>query len=117
MSYQPGLHILSRIYTTQEELLVSPDSLRTYLSEEIKRLDLHAVGEVYHSFDGGGYTGVVCLTESHIAFHTWPEFGLLTVDVFLSNYQKNNESKARDFWKSIQNFFQSSEFQYEEVYR
>jgi S-adenosylmethionine decarboxylase len=117
MSYQPGLHILSRIYTQNSELLTSSIKVKAFLTEEILRLSLHAVGEVYHQFEESGYTGVVCLTESHIAFHTWPEFNLLTLDIFLSNYQKNNEDKAREFWKSLHDFFECTEFQYEEVYR
>jgi S-adenosylmethionine decarboxylase len=116
-SYQPGLHILSRLYTSRTELLISSEALKAFLEKEIVRLDLHAVGEVYHQFENGGYTGVVCLTESHVAFHTWPEFGLLTVDIFLSNYQKNNEDKARAFWKSLCDFFVSEEYQYQEAYR
>lgn len=117
MSYQPGLHILSRLYTANSELLISSEALKVFLSAEIARLGLHAVGEVYHQFDNGGYTGVVCLTESHIAFHTWPEFNLLTVDIFLSNYQLNNEEKCRTFWRSICAFFASEEYQYQEAYR
>ena len=29
-----------------------------------------------------GASGVVLLAESHISFHTWPEFGLITIDLF-----------------------------------
>lgn len=29
-----------------------------------------------------GMTGMVVLSESHIAFHTWPEFGYVACDIF-----------------------------------
>jgi len=37
----------------------------------------------FHSFGGGGVTGVVLLKESHISVHTWPEHGFAAVDVFM----------------------------------
>lgn len=35
-----------------------------------------------HKFDPQGMTGVVVLSESHIAFHTWPEYGYVACDIF-----------------------------------
>lgn len=51
---------------------------------------LTKVGEVYHQFGDDGYTAVVCLTESQISIHTWPEFNRVTFDVFLSNFMNYN---------------------------
>lgn len=47
-------------------------------------LDLHPVGEpAWHQFPGpGGVTGVTMLRESHIACHTFPEFGSLCLNLF-----------------------------------
>jgi len=35
-----------------------------------------------HKFPRQGITGVVILAESHIAIHTWPEYGYLAIDIF-----------------------------------
>jgi S-adenosylmethionine decarboxylase len=36
-----------------------------------------------HQFgDQGGVTGVALLAESHISIHTWPEHGLIAIDIF-----------------------------------
>ena len=35
-----------------------------------------------HKFSPQGMTGMVVLSESHIAFHTWPEHGYVACDVF-----------------------------------
>jgi len=51
---------------------------------------LSKVGEVYHQFQNSGFTAMVCLTESHISIHTWPEFNRVTFDVFLSNFMNYN---------------------------
>ena len=34
----------------------------------------------------GGVTGVVLLAESHVAIHTWPELGNVTLDIYVCNF-------------------------------
>ena len=35
-----------------------------------------------HRFEGGGLTGYLLLSESHIAVHTYPELGFASLDIF-----------------------------------
>ncbi len=42
----------------------------------------------------GGVTGVVLLAESHLAVHTWPERGAVTLDVFVCNVGGDNSARA-----------------------
>ncbi len=37
---------------------------------------------VFHKFSPQGVSGVVVISESHLAIHTWPELGYAAVDVF-----------------------------------
>jgi len=37
---------------------------------------------VLHRFEGGGLTGYLLLSESHIAFHTYPEHRYIALDIF-----------------------------------
>jgi len=37
---------------------------------------------VFHKFSPQGVSGVVVISESHLAVHTWPELGYAAVDVF-----------------------------------
>jgi S-adenosylmethionine decarboxylase len=68
----------------------SPDSLRelaalrALFDEIIRGLDLRPIGETnWHQFPGtGGVTGLCLLSESHLACHTFPEFGSLCLNVF-----------------------------------
>ena len=32
-----------------------------------------------------GVTGVAIISESHVAVHTWPEYGYAAVDIFTCN--------------------------------
>ena len=38
---------------------------------------------LHHFGPGHGVTGIVVLAESHISIHTWPETGLVAVDIFV----------------------------------
>lgn len=50
----------------------------------IADLDLRTVGDTrWHQFPGsGGITGLCLLSESHLACHTFPEFGSLCLNLF-----------------------------------
>jgi S-adenosylmethionine decarboxylase len=52
-----------------------------------------------------------------MSIHTWPEYGMATFDVFLSNYQKQNDDKARAIYQGVIAFFEGTEMQKNEVKR
>ena len=57
--------------------------LRSVLSAVIADLGLKAIGAVWHKFEGeGGVTGLVALTESHLACHTYPEHQTATFNLY-----------------------------------
>jgi S-adenosylmethionine decarboxylase len=59
------------------------------------------VGQCFHRFeprdgcDQAGLTGVLLLAESHLAVHTWPELGRVTLDVFVCNQTVDHSAAAR----------------------
>ncbi len=114
--YNPGLHILATFSSSPEQL---NDALacKKLFDGLIHQLSLQQVGEVYHSFPGGGFTAVVCLTESHVSIHTWPEYNLATFDVFLSNFNNNNSEKVREFFSGTIQFFNATVISNQEIFR
>lgn len=66
------------------ERLKDPERLREIFQDLIAGLALHPVAEAqWHRFPGaGGITGLCLLAESHLACHTFPEFGSLCLNVF-----------------------------------
>ena len=83
------------------DLMVRADDLRALCLREVHAAGLQPVGELFHPFPAaadqncGGITGVVLLAESHLAVHTWPEHGAVTVDVFVCNMSGNNSERAQ----------------------
>ncbi len=65
-------------------VLANLDALRGLFAELIAQLDLHPVADTaWHQFPGaGGITGLCLLAESHLACHTFPEYGSLCLNVF-----------------------------------
>lgn len=58
-------------------------AIRTVLSNVIADLGLRSIGSVWHKFEGeGGVTGLIALTESHLACHTYPEYGTATFNLY-----------------------------------
>lgn len=103
--YKPGLHLISEIKSTEDVKLRDALKAHDFFNERISFYGLNKVGEVYHQFNDAGFTAVICLTESHIAIHTWPEFNRVTFDVFLSNYSTENDDKCRMIHKDILDYF------------
>jgi S-adenosylmethionine decarboxylase len=53
-------------------------------AQVMRDLDLHPLHDpAWHVFpDPGGITGFVMLTESHLACHTYPEYGVATLNLY-----------------------------------
>ena len=65
------------------EALRDETVLRSVFSAIIADLDLKAINEVWHKFEGeAGITGLVALTESHLTCHTYPEHGVATFNLY-----------------------------------
>ena len=57
--------------------------IRSIFDRVMSDLGLRSVGSVWHKFPGeGGVTGMIALTESHLACHTYPEYGTATFTLY-----------------------------------
>ncbi len=54
------------------------------------------VTQTFHHFSPYGVSGVVIITDSHLAIHTWPEYGYAAVDLFTCGGAVSS-NKAVDF--------------------
>ena len=116
-AYSPGLHLLVEMKGIRSGHLKDYRITKSLIDEMIDLLELNALGSVYHNFEEGGFTAIVCLTESHLSIHSWPEFGVVTADVFLSNYRNDNSEKARGIMNSIIELYQCTDYHISEMFR
>ena len=104
----PGLHIVANFEVQENTKLLTHHSFKKFIEEQIDVCGLTKVGEVYHDFPGGGFTAVICLTESHLSIHTWPERNYITFDIFLSSFLKDNSSVTRSIYEAVVSFFNAT---------
>jgi S-adenosylmethionine decarboxylase len=63
--------------------LRNESTIRSILDDVIDELSLKPIGSVWHKFENeGGVTGLIALTESHLACHTYPEHGTATFNLY-----------------------------------
>ena len=83
--------------------LTNAAALRQLCLQAVADSGLQAVGELFHTFPApGGVTGVVLLAESHLAVHTWPELGAVTLDVYVCNLHGDHSAKAEALMAQLQ---------------
>lgn len=69
--------------------------LKRAVSQLLARHSVKVLRCAAQAFPNDGLTLCYILAESHLAIHTWPEKGLVNVDLFLCNYSRNNNHRAR----------------------
>jgi S-adenosylmethionine decarboxylase len=117
MNYQPGLHIIAEFSSPKKELLERSSFVQQLLHSQIIKYGLNKLGEVFHDFDPAGYTAVICLSESHISLHSWPEYERINMDIYLSNYRQNNDATGQRIFEEIVRFFDAEVISCQQIKR
>jgi len=77
-----GRQILVELYDCDRDLLNSQEFIRKAMIAAVEKANATIVASTFHHFSPHGISGVVVIAESHVAVHTWPEYGYAAVDVF-----------------------------------
>jgi len=93
-----GIHLIADFWFGKN--IENPKELEKFLILAAKKSGNIPLKFSYHKFNPHGLTGVLLLAESHITFHSWPEFGYLAIDIF-SCGKKAKPEKALAYLKKI----------------
>lgn len=103
-----GLHLIGDLHDCRcpAGFLVDATALETFCIAACQRHGLTVVGHLFHTFrDAGGapagVTGAVVLAESHLALHTWPELGSVTLDIYVCNFSGDNSARAETLFADV----------------
>jgi len=77
-----GRHVLAEIYGCEFDILNDIKKVETIMVNAALEAGAEVREFVFHKFSPQGVSGVVVISESHLAIHTWPELGYAAVDVF-----------------------------------
>ena len=115
-----GLHLTADLHGCNAALPPMRDAaaLRRLCLGAVAGAGLQAVGELFHAFPApGGVTGMVLLAESHLAVHTWPELGAVTLDVYVCNLLGDNSGRARALLRALEAAFEPQRCEHHRVQR
>lgn len=82
MAKSLGRHVLAEIYECDSEILNDIHQVEKIMVKAALEAGAEIREVAFHKFSPQGVSGVVVISESHLAIHTWPELGYAAVDVF-----------------------------------
>jgi len=123
-----GLHLTAdlRGCPAARAAMTQPQALRGACLAAVRRAGLAPVGELFHRFTPApgaapdapvGITGVVLLAESHLAMHTWPELGAVTLDVYVCNLGADNSARAHALMDTLVALFEPAQAEHRALER
>jgi S-adenosylmethionine decarboxylase len=79
-----GNHLILECVGGDVEILKDVKRIQIILEESARRAGAYVLHSYMHHFGGDyGVTGLICLSESHISIHTWPENNYSAIDIFM----------------------------------
>ena len=77
-----GRHILAEFFECDSNVLNNPKLVEEFMVGAALECGATIVQKCFHMFSPYGVSGVIIISESHLAIHTWPELGYAAVDLF-----------------------------------
>lgn len=77
-----GNHILVEFMNCDPSVMNDAASIEKDMVEAARKAGATVINSTFHHFSPYGVSGVVVIQESHLAIHTWPEWGYAAVDLF-----------------------------------
>ena len=114
-----GIHLLGEWYGCPVELpeMTHAEPLRSLCLRLSEASGMTIVGDRFFQFEPQGVTGTVLLAESHLAIHTWPEHGFVTIDVYVCNYTTDNTTKAEQLFRTMQSALAPRRTKFQAIHR
>jgi S-adenosylmethionine decarboxylase len=82
MNHVLGRHLLVEFYDCDSQTLDNVAGIETHMNDAARACGATIVQSTFHRFEPWGVSGVVVISESHLAIHTWPEYGYASVDLY-----------------------------------
>ncbi len=107
-----GTHLVVDAWEVPAELLNDPEQIRTALIDAIAAGQATLIDLCVHQFSPHGVTATATLAESHIAIHTWPEYGYFAADLFFCG-----QGQPRIAMKVLQHKLQAGQVNVKQIER
>lgn len=103
-----GIHLMVDGYGAPKDLLKDTVALKQMLETLPSKMGMHAISAPLvievgpkNRKDPGGLSGFVLIAESHISFHTFPERGFVTIDVYTCHDELDTDKLIEEFKRAF----------------
>ncbi len=96
-----GTHHVVELLNCESKILNSPEKLEKLVIDGINKSGLSYEKIISHKFNPVGITVLAIISESHIALHTYPEAGNVSLDVYTCSDAKKQEKFVRFIEKKL----------------
>lgn len=107
-----GVHLIVDAWQSPATLLNNAQRIKQALTDAVQAGGATLIDLCVHQFSPYGVTATATLAESHIAIHTWPEYGYFAADLFFCG--KGDPHQAM---RSIQTTLQAKQIKVTEIKR
>ena len=77
-----GVHLICELSGCDPQILTNLEAVKSALEDAARRANVTILQGYYHRFTPLGVSGLLCIAESHISVHTWPELGYAAADIY-----------------------------------
>ena len=77
-----GKHIIADFYDCNLQVIDNINSIEAVMTDAAKISGANIIKPFFHRFSPQGVSGIIVISESHFAIHTWPEHKYAAVDLF-----------------------------------
>ncbi|HHS48670.1 MAG TPA: S-adenosylmethionine decarboxylase proenzyme [Desulfurella acetivorans] len=95
-----GRHILAEYFSCDRDILNDVVALEKFLNDAAKAANATVISSSFRTFQPFGVSGIVIIAESHLAIHTWPEYGYAAIDFFTCG-DSADPWKAHEYLKNL----------------
>lgn len=97
-----GKHILVDYYGCNKKIIDSLNQMKLCMLEAARIAEATILTDVFHQYSPQGVSGVVVIGESHLAVHTWPEFKIVSVDIFTCSEKMKPSNAIEYLFKTLE---------------
>jgi len=77
-----GRHIIVEFYGCDPDIMNDVSHIEQSMLKAATDANATVINSTFHHFSPFGVSGVIVIQESHLAIHTWPEYGFASMDIF-----------------------------------
>lgn len=98
MRKKHGVHLIVDLYNCDFSQLPSDQEalgeLQRWIEQILDQHSLSQVGSAYHLSSPKALTATICLSDSHLSFHSWPEDSQVSLDLFICGREEESTKEA-----------------------